>query len=177
MALFKKRQAEEVAASPAWAPTVDLATARPAVFALANAPVSNDMQVRSAIATFVRLGGRPPLEVMLHLIRTEPEVTYRPWIWLAAVMREAAAAGDDHLAAAGLYWACYWTSTLVPRNKLGDFLELELDPIPAPRKAELLSLGVASARQLPEDFVIVGDETGTVHAGPLADMASTQLGI
>jgi hypothetical protein len=177
MALFKKRPAEQQSTPSSWTPTVDLDTDRPVVFALANAPVSNDMQVRSAIAQFVRLSERPSLEQALNLIRTEPAVLHRPWIWLAAVMREATAAGDHHLATAGLYWACYWTNDLVPRNNLGSLMELELDPIPVPQKAELLALGLASASQLPEDFVIVGDETGQIHAGPLAQSAGALLGI
>ncbi len=177
MAIFRRRPAKEESPPTAWAPPVDMSTARPVVFALANAPVSNDTQVRSAIAEFVRLSGKPPLDQALHLIRADPDIIHRPWIWLAAVMREAAAAGDHHLAAAALYWACYWTSDLVPRNNAGSFMELELDPIPAPRKAELFSLGIASASQLPEDFVIVGDETGQIHAGALTRQASTLLGV
>lgn len=56
-------------------------------------------------------------------------------------------------------------------------MQLDLYPIPSETKKELLSLGVASARQLPEDFLIVGDETGSVHAGPLAALARSQLGL
>ncbi len=177
MPIFKRRPAKDESLPPTWAPTVEISTARPVVFALANAPVSSDAQVRSAIAEFVRLSGKPPLEQAVHLIRTDPDVVHRPWIWLAAVMREAAAAGDHHLAAAALYWACYWTSSLVPRNNMASFIQLELDPIPAPRKAELLSLGIASASQLPEDFVIVGDETAQIHAGFLALNAGALIGV
>jgi hypothetical protein len=176
MGLFSKKEAP-VPPAPAWSPKVDLAVAREIVFALAKAPISDDMQVRSAIAAFVRASERPPLEKALDLQRQEPEVLHRPWIWLAAVMREASAAGDNHLAAAALYWACYWTSNLVPRNNLGAFMELELDPIPGPRKAELAALGIASARQLAPDFVIVGNETGEIQAGPLADSAPEMLDV
>lgn len=176
MALFKKRQ-DPPPATPAWSPTVNLESARPVVVALANTPTSNDGQVRSAIATFVRLSERPSLERALRLMRTDPDCLHRPWIWLAAAMRDAAAAGDHHMAAAGLFWACHWTSSLVPRNNVGSFMELELDPIPVHLKAEILSLGVASAQQLPPEFLIVGDETGSVQAGPLAANAAVQLGV
>src|SRR5579859_1242364 len=140
MGLFGRK--ESAPERPAWTPRVDMTTARPAILALANAPASNDAQVRNAIEKFVRLSDRPQPERAIHLIRDDPEVLNRPWIWLAAVMRQASASGDYHLAAAGLFWACYWTSIIVPRSKLGDFLELELDPIPGPRRAELLTLGV-----------------------------------
>lgn len=181
MALFKKKKRQvSQPMVPAWSPTVDLATARPAVFSLANAHVSNDMQVRAAIADFVRLSERPSTEdtyqFAAELIR-DPECTRRPWAWLAAVMRDASAAGDHHLAAAALSWACYWTSDLVPRNSMAEFIVLELDPIPEPRKAEILSLGVAAAKQLPVGFAVVGDEINSVRAGPLADKAATLLGL
>jgi hypothetical protein len=173
MALFKKKPKASQPAAPSWSPHVDLPTARPVVFALANAPKSNDAQVRSAIADFVRLSERPSLERALH----DPESLHRPWVWLAASMRQAAAADDHHMASAALFWACYWTSGLVPQLDLGAFVELELDPIPEQRKAEIQSLGVASAQQLPNDFVVVGDETGAIYAGSLAATAATQLGL
>ena len=175
MPLFKKKEAP--APPPTWSPSFDLEKARQVVFALANAPISNDAQVRSAIAEFVRLSERPPLEKAVHLIQRDPDVLHRPWIWLAAVMQEASAKGDHHLAAAGLYWACYWTSDLVPRNNMGSFMELELDPIPGPRKAQIAALGVSAARELPPEFVIVGDATGQIQAGPLAESASVLLGV
>lgn len=177
MPLFKKRPSEALPAPPAWVPTVDMTTARPVVFALAYAPASNDVEVRSAIGQFGRLSERPSFEEAFFLRRTDPDCLHRPWIWLAAVMREAAAGGDHHVAAAALYWACYWTYNLVPRNNVGSFIELGLDPIPTPRKAELASLGVASARQLPEDFVIVGDASATINAGFLAESAGAMLGV
>lgn len=175
MPLFKKREPEP--ASPSWSPTVDLDAARPVVFALANAPVSNDAQVRSAIAQFVRLSGRPPVEEAIHTIQRDPDVLHRPWIWLAAVMQEASSKGDHHLAAAGLFWACYWTSNLVPRNNTGSFMELELDAIPEARRAEIAARGVLAARELPADFVVIGDHTGQVHAGLLAETANKMLSL
>lgn len=177
MGIFGKRQP---ASQPEpWAPTVDMATAKPAVLALANAPVSNDAQVRAALANLARLSERPSPERAIMMIRAEPEVLDRPWIWLIAVMRQAAEAGDHHLAAAGLYWACYWTSSLVPKigNSVGDYIDLELDPISQKYKADILALGVSSATQLPGDFTIVGNETGQIHAGPLAVQAQRMLGL
>ena len=86
----------ERAAAPrpsAWVPTVEMGSARPAVFALAMAPTLDDMQVRSAIAEFVRLSERPPLAQAQRLIHSEPDVMARPWAWLAAVMRRARDSG------------------------------------------------------------------------------------
>lgn len=175
MGLFSKRAPEPPV--PAWAPNVDLTVARPAIFALAQAPASTDWQVRSAIAEFVRLSQRPSLERALNLIQRDPDVLNRPWIWLVAAMQKGSADGDHHVAVAGLYWACYWTSNLVPRNDLGGFIDLELDPIPVPNKKEILQAGLEAAGHLPSDFIVVGDETGQLPAGLIADTAQTMLGL
>jgi hypothetical protein len=170
----KKRQATP--AGPTWTPTFDIDRARPVVVALANAPISNGGQVRPAIAEFVRLSERPPLEKAIRLIQGNPDVLHRPWIWLAAVMQEASAKGDHHLAAAGLFWACYWTSDW-RREQRPLVQDLELDPIPDPRKAQIAAVGVAAARELPPDFVVVDDSSGQIQAGPLAESASELLGV
>jgi hypothetical protein len=147
---------------PPGVPVVEMSTARPAVFALANAPAMNDAQVGAAITQFARLSDRPPPELAIRLARTERHLLDRPWIWLATVMKQAGNSGDHHLAAAGLFWASHWTCILVP--KIGDdaasFMELELDPIPAAVKKEILALGAASVSQLPEDFVVAETTLG-----------------
>ena len=180
MGLFRKRKSEDHASamSQAWTPTVDLATARPVVFALAYAPNSTDGQVRAAIAEFGRLSGSvngPDTNphTIARLLSDDPKASFvhRPWIWLGAVARTAASRGDHHLAAACLFWAHYWTTTLVPRNNVSSFMELGLDPIPPALKAEILEIGMKSLAQLPEDFIIVGDDTGVVQAGPLLRLA------
>jgi hypothetical protein len=170
MGIFGNRKHGE----PAWEPVVNLATARPVVFALAHAPVSNDAQVRLAVADFVRLSGRPSTEdayAFAGALLADPEVVHRPWKWLIAVMRAANDAGDTHLPAAAMFWAVHWTAVLVPRFGLPDFVALDLDPIPAPLKAEIRAVGVAAVAQLPPDFVVVGDATGTIYAGGLEEIA------
>ena len=148
------------------------------VFSLAHAMALNDVEVRAAIADMVRLSGRPPLARAVEMARDEPDVQRRPWIWLVAVMRQADKSGDYHLAVAALFWSIYWTATLVPKienSNPATFAELELDPIPATLKAEIRALGLASASQLPEDFVIAGDHTGQVRVGDIAEFATSLL--
>jgi hypothetical protein len=159
-----------------WVPTVEMGSARPAVFMLAQAPAMNDGQVRSAIAELVRLSETPPLAQAQHMIGSEPDVLARSWKWLAAVMRGARDSGDYPLAAAGLLWALHWTAGLVPRLDSNAFVELELYPIPSAWQAEILKLGLAATSNLPDDFVVAGDETGQMHAGVLARQASGILG-
>jgi hypothetical protein len=174
--LFSKKEEPTRPVAP-WEPTVDLAVARDVVLALASAPAAGDAQVRYAIAEFIRASGRPSLLEAIDLMQREPDVIHRPWIWLGAVIRDAATAGDDRLAAAGLFWACYWTSQLVPRMSGADFIGVELDPIPPAFKAVIAAEGIPAARRLPPDFAIVGDATGDILAGPLANAATTFLGI
>jgi hypothetical protein len=106
--MIRLKQAALESGVSAWVPTVEMVSARPAVFRLAMAPTLNDAQTRSAIAEFVRLSERPPAAQAGRLIPNEPEVMARPWAWLYAVMRDAHGSGDYHLAAAGLQWACHW---------------------------------------------------------------------
>jgi hypothetical protein len=107
-------------------------------------------------------------DAMVIKLRHDPDVFSRPWIWLVAVMRQAAAAGDHHLVAAGLYWACYWSSNLAPRNNGQCLIQLELDEIADQQKAQILEVGVASARGLPANCVVMRDDTGRTEAGLLA---------
>ena len=54
---------------------------------------------------------------------------------------------------------------------------MQVDPIPTDLKVDLHNCGVTSARQLPENFVIAGDASGQIMAGPLASAAASLLGI
>ena len=175
MAIFGRRRSLRPS-EPTWAPGVSIETARPIVFALADAPGSNDSQVRAAIAEFRRLSDAVPLERAVALMDVEPDVVSRPWKWLAEVLRVSGERGDYHLAAAGLYWACYWTSGLVARNNsVAFFMDIGVDPISAAQKATLLDYGLQSLNMLPEAFVIAEDATGQITAGWLRKHASDLL--
>lgn len=93
MALFgRKKEPTSAGSETYWTPKVDLNTARPAVFALANTPVSDYMQFCSAIGDFVDLSGTPSSEDAYRFARAladDPNVIHRPWVWLAAVMRRS----------------------------------------------------------------------------------------
>jgi hypothetical protein len=173
--IFGRRRSPQLG-KPAWMPRVDMESARPAVFALADTPALADGQVRAAIAEFTRLAETVPLERAVALMQVEPDVTSRPWKWLVEVLRVAVERGDHHLAAAGLFWACYWTSSLVPRfNNVGFFMEVGVDPIPSALKSALLDNGLRSLNMLPDHFIIAGDATGQITAGWLKMQASDLL--
>lgn len=160
-----------------WLPRVELQTAGPVIWGLANVPGQADADVRLAICRFVSLSEGLPPERAIHLMGTEPDVVHRPWVWLTAAMRAADAADDPALAAAGLYWATYWTSILAPRLALADFLDLGIDPIPVHLKTEIVEIGVAATEKLPPEQVIVGDDSGQILAGMLASTAARMMGI
>jgi hypothetical protein len=92
-------------------------------------------------------------------------------------MRHAGEAGDYHLAAAGLYWAAHWTAILAP--KLGDdltaYADLEPGPISLELRREICVVGIAATGELPEDFVITGDDTAKILAGWLTEVAPSFL--
>ncbi len=156
---------------------IDLSKARDAVLALAYAPASNDAQVRAAVNNMVRLSGQPPLEQIIETVRSDRDFLQQPWKWLAAVMRHAGDTEDYHLAAAGLYWSCHWTAVLVPKigDDLAAYAELELGPISLELRKEICAVGIAATRELPEDFVIAGDDSAKILAGWLAQVAPSVL--
>jgi hypothetical protein len=169
-----------------WTPTVDLTSAGPVILALADSPGGGDAVNAAAIAELARLAERPSTDELLQLAAHSPasereavieQLVNRPWTWLAAAMRQAAAAGDNRLVLAGLWWAVYWTHVLFPRNSSVSALEeLRLSPIAPDLKADILALGLASAGRLPAHFVVAGDQSGQVTAGWLASVAGDLLG-
>jgi hypothetical protein len=170
----------------AWTPAVDLATARPVIVALTASAGGRADVDPAAIAELARLAERPSTGELLQLAAHAPasdreavieQLVNRPWTWLAAAMRAAAGAGDDQLVLAGLWWAVYWTYVLFPRNSsVGALEELRLSPIAPALKADILSLGLASAALLPAHVVVAGDQSGQVTAGWLASAAAGLLG-
>jgi hypothetical protein len=146
-----------------WGPTVDLATARPVVFALARAPKTSDDQPRTAVAELLRLSDQ------LHGAGGD-DGDQRPWIWLRAVAVQAAAGNDHHLAAACLLWAFVWSTDPRWREDAGSLPAIRLD-----LKLDILAVGIAALSRLPVQFVIVGTGTDEVRAGPLLDRATTML--
>jgi hypothetical protein len=71
----------------------------------------------------------------------------------------------------------HWTVVLVPRIGPDNWTVFaDLDPVPPVLQQEILALGLASAVQLPGDFVIVGDATGELRAWDIARMAEDRLG-
>jgi hypothetical protein len=185
MGIFTRTSAADLDRN-AWTPTVELTTARPVIFALADGPAEGDDVNAAAIAEFARLAERPSTDELLQLAAHSPagdreavieRLVNRPWTWLAAAMGQAAGAGDDHLVLAGLWWAVYWTHVLFPRNSSVSALEeLRLSPIAPDLKADILALGLASAGRLPAHFVVAGDQSGQVTAGWLASVAADLLG-
>ena len=181
---FSQMQMIAIRSTPEAAPparnesvVIDMSKARDAVFALAYAPSSNDAQVRAAVSNMVHLSGQPPLEQIIETVRSDRDILQRPWEWLASVMWNAGDTGDYHLAAAGLYWSCHWTAVLVP--KLGDdlmaYAELELGPISLELRKKICAVGIAATQELPEDFVVAGDDSGKILAGWLVKAALSVL--
>jgi hypothetical protein len=178
VAIFGRRRSPDQG-EPQWVPNVDLEVARPVVFALADTPAMNDAQVRAALADFRRLAEAVPFERAVRLIEVEPDVVSRPWKWLIAAMRVAGARDEDHLVAAGLFWACYWTSSLVPlgNGNVGFFMELGIDPIPSEMKNEILRSSAPSVDHLPPQFIVAGEPSDGITADWLSTQAGKLLGV
>lgn len=178
MALFGSRKTKivEQPPPPAWTPTVNVDTARPAVFALANAPASNDPQNRAAIAAWCSLSNAPRTpEEFVRVVGSNRNVMERVWYWLRAVSQSASESGDHHLVGACLFWTLYWVTDLQPLLRANREMEILVGDVPADARADIKRIGIDSMQALPPDFVIVGDETGKMEAGLLAETASKVL--
>ena len=173
MALFRSRKSEEAAyVSSPWMPTVDLQSARAAVFALANAPTSSNEQVLSALVEFMRLSDVPTDSQRMLDAAYEAggsgAIKARPWHWLLAVVRAAADERDDHLVGAGVFWAHLWSSELQRGlARSGASREIFISSIPTDVRSDLFREGSVALERLGDDFIIVGDDSGTIYAGPL----------
>jgi hypothetical protein len=143
---------------PSQQPAIDLATAAPIVYALAKAPSYTSEQLRHAVADWAN-ASNGPLDLAASFSGPE-DMAERPWEWLVWVQRTATASGDEHVAAAALWWAGYFTSSVVNAYDYGDLAIFA--SIPAHLKSEILRLGKAAAANLPEQFRIAGDETGEI---------------
>lgn len=180
MPVFKRKQPKQQEGQSPWQPVVDMNTAKPVVLTLAKTQMLNDAEKRAAIRAMARLSDRPPVEKIQAVFRDDPRVFERPWRWLLAVMQAAADSGDYHLAVAALFWCCHWTADLIPvigKRNVGAYLELELDPITPDLKREILAVGVASARQLPEDTIIFDDGKDQVWVADIAEASPGLLGV
>ena len=160
MAIFRRRQAPSVPPTPpvpvvkAWTPTVDLVSARPAIVMLSELIVSG-VPLRGPLSTFARLSGALAIMDGMRVRDSEPDWQERPWKWLVAVMREAAATGDHHLVGVALLWAHIWHDEIVPETESRDFIEISIYPIPAALRTEIAIVGYASLDELPNDFPIM----------------------
>jgi hypothetical protein len=152
MPLFRRR-AQPVQTAPPSSPPPNLDAARPVITNLVVG-YATDEQVRRAILEFVEASGTPPVDQRLRLMRDDPGINHRPWTWLVAVAEQALAVDDLTTVCLAAWWSIRWNGMLAPQLKLGDFMELGLDPAPAELQARLRQLGAQAAQQLPPEHVM-----------------------
>ena len=156
---------------------IDLPSARPVVTALGWTPVGTDPQVRGALHGLLVASGTPgDADERIKRMAYESDMVTRPWSWLSAVAEQANREGEYDLAAMACVFAVYWTDVMSPKLKLGDFLELGVDPAPASEKTRLLMAGVAAVATMPAERIVVGDANDGMPAGRLLNLWRSMLG-
>jgi hypothetical protein len=173
--LRRSRDTPEPAQAPL--PVIDLARAAPVIEGLSRTMAASDAEVRAAVFNLLDISGTPTdPDVRIKRMVADASVIKRPWRWLAAAATKAASSGEHVTAGQALVFTFHFTKNLAPRMNVGDFLELGLDPAPAPQRAEIVRAGLAAGNALPDSFVIVGDHTGSITADTLLKMAAYEIG-
>ena len=174
MGFFKRKQD---ATEPVPIGSIDMSSAREVVAALGKAPVSTDREVRSAISDLLVASDSPrtPEEKMERMFREGKDVANRPWRWLCAVADQANADGAPEVAAMAFLFTSYWARVLVPKLGLADYLDLGIERVPMDAHLTLARAGRQAAAALPVNFVVVGDESGSISAATLLEWAAADL--
>ncbi|WFE53890.1 hypothetical protein [Micromonospora sp. WMMD1155] len=165
MGLFSKKE-KQSRKLPPQPPTVtrdDLDDARQVVQDFL-AVVGNDAMMRVTALAVSRAGGGPAdVEAsMRNAFETGDSGIDRPWHWLAAVCREARAAGDVSLIAAVALFVNIWDTQLRHKIQLGDTIDMMLGAPPALVTDEVYSIAVLTLPGTFPNQTVVSNASGSV---------------
>ena len=154
-------------------PPVDLASARRVLRALIMgfaSPTTRE-QREQLIFEFGGASGTPRTLEEVGDFVANPQKPYsnadmlcRPWYWTLAVARSASKAGDHELVGYCAYWTLHWQSWEVPRRQAYERTMWALDVVPRSVAHDLADLVEASMRHLAPDYVLFGDNSGSITA-------------
>jgi hypothetical protein len=127
--------------------------------------VGSDSALRAFGVAFNRAGGYTSDANSLDAVRKlGPEATKRPWLWLAAVAREALAQGDQLLVARIALAAWFWDTQITPLFGIADFLDGIVDSLSIEARAQLFSVGRQALSGIPADTVVMETSVATMCA-------------
>lgn len=127
--------------------------------------VGSDSALRAFGVSLNRAGGYMSDANSLDAVqKIGPAATKRPWLWLAAVAREALAQGDQLLVGKIALAAWFWDTQITPHLGIADFLDGIVDSLSGESRAQLFSAGRQALSGLPADAVVMETSIATMRA-------------
>jgi hypothetical protein len=136
-----------------------------------NDAAGDDSRMRAVASAISSAAGLDDLKQTFH----EPWMLQRPWQMLAAAALRAAQDGDHTLAVRIFGFTSFWGTQIAPLLGPADWYELRLDKIPLAIETEIASTALGSLQQLPDDLVILGNETGSLTVAMLKFAAANTI--
>lgn len=177
MPLFgRRRHPDPAVTTPAPPPAVSVAAAdlemASQVINSFFAAMGSDAKMRQAALHISQVGGAPKSleEGVRRQARGDDPGWDRPWLWLLAVARQAAAAQRVHLLAEIALFITFWQATIAPNLTLADQMDMMLGSVPAPVLAEIQTLARSNLGLVDPATVVSENQTGTITMGYLLDV-------
>ena len=143
---------------------------------LFNQGVSSDSGMRSFGVALNRAGGFISDMNSLHAVRElGPDATKRPWLWLAAVQREALAQGNVLLVARIALMTQYWSTQIAPLLTQADWFDGIVDNPSPGACAQIHTVAQQAVPELAADTVVLENATGAINAGQVLVSSAAEI--
>jgi hypothetical protein len=140
-----------------------------------NQGVGTDAGTRSFGVAFNRAGGFISDMNSLDAVRDNPDATKRPWLWLAAVAREASVEGDAMLVAQIALMTQFWNSQIAPKLGTADWFDGIVDTISDGARAQVFSVALQAVPALPTDAIVMENQTGVLRAEDVLALSAGEV--
>ena len=141
-----------------------------------NQGVGTDAGLRSFGIAFNRAGGfRSDIEALDAVRLIGPTALKRPWLWIAAVAREAAIQEDAMLVAQIALMTSVWDNQIAPKQRPADILDGIVDRISDVARAQIFSVALQVLTAMSEDAVVMENPTGVVKAGDILTVSANEV--
>ena len=137
-----------------------------------NLAIGSDAGIRKFGVDLNRAGGFiSDVNTVRAVQQLGPDALQRPWLWLAAVARQALAQGDRLLVAQIALMAQFWDQQIAPNFTAADAFDGIVDTMKDPARAQLFSVALEALPALPADTVVMENPTGTLRVGEVLILA------
>jgi hypothetical protein len=140
-----------------------------------NQGVGTDAGIRSFGIAFNRAGGFLSDMNALDAVRTNPDATKRPWLWVAAVAREALVEGDTMLVARIALMTQFWNAQVAPKLGPADWFDGIVDRISDGARAQIFSVALQALPTLPAEQIVMENQSGVLKAGGVLALSAGEV--